>query len=386
MQFDVEQQQFFLAPDHPPSSAQWQIPLCFRTSAGDSSCRLITEPKTTISAGKCGAWAFANRDAKGYYRVAYTPETVAALGSAASSSLTAPERITLVEDTWAMVRAGKSPVDQFLDLALAMKAEDNRVAANLLESHLQYLGSSLVTEAQAEKYRGMLRAQLAPRVDQLGWESRPADTDDQRTLRASLLSSLGGANDPAAMEAAGRITADYMRSAASVDGTLAQSALSVAAAHGDRQLYEQFLAAAQRAGNSEQVDHYLFALADFRDPALVERTLSLIESGVVRQQNYPALFSALLRNPASRNAAWNYLKAHWGTLSERITSFGGSGAVSALGNFCSAEQRNDITHFFETNRAPGAERALRQSIERIDNCIEFRRIQQDSMSRWLAAH
>jgi len=37
----------------------------------------------------------------------------------------------------------------------------------------------------------------------------------------------------------------------------------------------------------------------------------------------------------------------------------------------------------EGPRAPGAERALQQSLERMTNCIEFKQLQGDNMQTWL---
>jgi aminopeptidase N len=116
----------------------------------------------------------------------------------------------------------------------------------------------------------------------------------------------------------------------------------------------------------------------------VERTVRLIDQGKVRQQDYPRFFSALLANPAAQQSAWNYLKEHWEALAEKVTTFGGRGAVSALANFCSAEQQQDVKQFFSAHRVPGAERALQQSLEQMNNCIEFKQTQQKNMDQWLA--
>ena len=378
---DVQQSQFFLSPKaaKPGPPAIWQIPVCLKGGA----CMLVTAPAQSISQSGCSPAVYANRDAKGYYRVAYAPETLRALAQTAETSLTSPERIALIEDTWAMARAGKAPVGQFLDLAKALKAESDRTAVGLLAGHLQYLGGSLVPDAQRTAFRTFLTSQFAPLAADLGWEPKPSDTEEQKVLRASLLGILGNAGDIAAVEAARRMAQSFLNTPSSVDGTLAGTALGVAAANGDAKLYDDFTAAYVRSKDADTAGLYLYSLADFRDPELLRKTIALIDSGRVREQEYPRLFSALLNNPASRDAAWSYLKAHWDRLAQQVTSFGGAGAVVALGNFCSAESRADVAGFFSTRRAPGAERALRQSLESIDNCIEFRQLQQENIAVWL---
>jgi hypothetical protein len=45
--------------------------------------------------------------------------------------------------------------------------------------------------------------------------------------------------------------------------------------------------------------------------------------------------------------------------------------------------RDEIKQFFTDHRAPGAERALQQSVERITNCMEFKQVQGANMEKWL---
>jgi aminopeptidase N len=172
-----------------------------------------------------------------------------------------------------------------------------------------------------------------------------------------------------------------MKDSRSVDGTIVGPAFTVTAANGDAALYDQFSQA--MAGSNFAGGYYLSALLSFRQPELIKRTLALVDQGKLRQQDYVRIFPALLSEEPARDLAWEYLKAHWDALAEKVTTFGGRGAVSALGNFCSAPMRDDVKQFFAAHRAPGAERALQQSLERIDNCIEFKQTQGENLQKWL---
>ena len=170
-----------------------------------------------------------------------------------------------------------------------------------------------------------------------------------------------------------------------VDGTLVGPAFYVAASHGDSALYEQLSTRLAQTESQQEYGLCLAALASFRDPALAERSLSLVKNSTIRQQEYPRFFSALLNNPSTRDAAWKYLKTHWDDLAEKVTSFGGRGAVSELGDACSSSMREDVQRFFADHKAPGAERAVQQSLDRIDACLAFRKAQESSMDAWLRA-
>ena len=381
----LEQQRFFVSPTPATNSSkeQWEIPVCIKTgNSASSSCTVLTGVSQDVSVNGCPGWVFANRDAKGYYRALYDPQNFVRLADAAENSLTAPERIALVEDTWAMTRAGKYSIELFMHLAHAMRAERERLVVNSLAGHLDRAGS-LVPPEQKQKFRTFLRAQFTPLAKELGWDVRPTDTAEQKALRASLLGILGEAGDPDALAAAQKMVQQYLRQPGSTDPTLTGAAFSVAAENGSPELYATLCAALDKAKSTDEHYIYLFSLTSFPQPELVQKTLQLLAEGKVRQQDYPSFFGSLLANVTARDETWAYLKSHWDDLSEKISSFGGRGAVSALSSFCSVKDKDDVKQFFVSHRAPGAERTVQQSLEAIDNCIDFKQLQQANMEKWL---
>src|SRR5438270_6262000 len=197
---DLKQQRFLLSsqPTQTGTDEVWQIPVCTRTNAGaNGSCTLMTQAQQTQSAPACSAWIFGNRDAKGYYRVAYAPADLKTLASIAERQLNVPERIALVEDTWAMTRANKTSLADFLAVSQELRAEQNQRVVDSLASHLEYIGQSLGAETpeSSVRYQAFVRDQFAGLAKQIGWTPEPSDTDEEKTLRASLLEILGSAND-----------------------------------------------------------------------------------------------------------------------------------------------------------------------------------------------
>jgi puromycin-sensitive aminopeptidase len=382
---ELSQQRFLLSSsgDGAKQEQVWSIPICTKAAvAGASSCYLVDKQDARFAANTCAAWIFANRDAKGYYRVFYQDlKNLKAVGAAAEKDLTIPERIAFVEDLWAMVRAGKEPVGTFLVIVRALRADRNRLVVEFISDHMETMGRSLVPEQKQSDFQAIVQLQFAPLAKEIGWVSSANDDDDRKALRASLLGILGSAGEPDAVATAKKITQAYIKDPASVEGTIIGPALAVAAENGDAALYDQFSQAMASARNTEDYYHFLFALTSFRQPELAQRTLALVDQGKIRQQDYVRLFPAMLAESPAREIAWDYLKAHWDSLAEKVTSFGGSGAVSALGGFCSIEKRDEIKQFFATHRAPGAERALQQSLERISTCVEFKQLQGENMRK-----
>ena len=114
----LTQKRFFLDPSADTAKERWQIPVCLKTPGTASHCVLFTEEKQTFPVGStCAPWVFANAGGKGYYRTAYSPDAIKALARDVESALDAPERLSLVSDEWALVRAGRDTVANYLDLA-----------------------------------------------------------------------------------------------------------------------------------------------------------------------------------------------------------------------------------------------------------------------------
>ncbi|HEY7404453.1 MAG TPA: M1 family metallopeptidase [Candidatus Angelobacter sp.] len=384
MTLEIEQERFYISPLNGARKTGdlWQIPVCTRAAQPQQGqCFLVSGKKQNVNLSSC-SWQMANRDAKGYYRVFYRDQKqLLTIAAAAEKELSVAERIALVEDAWAMTRAGKEPVGVFLAVARELRGEQNRQVVDFIAGHLSTIARSLVPEEKQQEYRAFIREQFGPLAKETGWAVRANESDEQKALRASLLEILGEAGDPEAIAAARKIVQDYMKDSRSVDGTIVGPAFTVTAANGDAALYDQFSQA--MAGSNFAGGYYLSALLSFRQPELIKRTLALVDQGKLRQQDYVRIFPALLSEEPARDLAWEYLKAHWDALAEKVTTFGGRGAVSALGNFCSAPMRDDVKQFFAAHRAPGAERALQQSLERIDNCIEFKQTQGENLQKWL---
>ncbi len=66
------------------------------------------------------AWCIGNADARGFYRTNYDDATLARLLPAVGE-LRPAERIVLISDQWALVRANQAPIERFLDLVASLR-------------------------------------------------------------------------------------------------------------------------------------------------------------------------------------------------------------------------------------------------------------------------
>jgi hypothetical protein len=143
------------------------------------------------------------------------------------------------------------------------------------------------------------------------------------------------------------------------------------------------------AKDLELRDRYRAALAEFGDPALIQKTLDLTLSGGIRKQDIPYELGALLENPLARDQTRKFLEQHWGQLKDRFSGIAATWSIlPALGSFCSAEVHDELQAFFTdpAHHVDGGDRAMRLALERIALCVDFKKYQAAELSRWVGAH
>ena len=131
------------------------------------------------------------------------------------------------------------------------------------------------------------------------------------------------------------ITEKYLADPSSVEATLGQTAVAIAARNGDAALFDQLQKIAETSTDPEMQEGALRLLPEFEDPALVERSLDYATSKV-RNQDALGLVAASLYSDANREQAWKYVKGHWDAMKTLLTPELGAYLVDSAGSFCSS--------------------------------------------------
>ena len=370
-----------------PNDQIWQVPLCMKSSTGAQSCELLTKRQATFTLPGCSTWVMANAGATGYYRTGYQPEEVKALASAAESKLTPAERIALQTDVWASVQVGREPVGDYLAFAQGLENDRNRAVQEDVLSRLHVISQYLVTDSDRESYQAWLRQYLTPILKDVGSEPKPGDSDEQKALRAHVFNSLGyDARDPEVLAQARKIADQALDNPSSVDREMAFGAFSLAALNGNEAFYDRVMTALKNPKSPEEYYMYLFSLPRFGDPKLLQRTLEYAISPDVRSQDALGVVSNVMQNPAGQKLAWDFILAHWDAVQKAGGPFASADVVGATSSFCDAHMRDQVVDFFAAHKIEAAERTYRQSIERINNCVDLKSQQEPRLAAWLGQH
>jgi len=368
----------------PQKSAAWTIPVCVKTPTQSSACTEVASSPASLRVDSCPAWVMANAGARGYYRVVYSPELIRSLAHAVDA-LAPTERIAVLSDEWALVRAGRHDIGTFMDLAAGFSNERTPAVLDTLLGTLASVDEVLTSDASRASYRGWVASLLKPAMAEMGWMPRAGETEEQKEVRAALVGALGEtARDPETIQTARRMIQAHLDSSEPIDPTLLNAIVGAAAVGGDPSLYDRYLARSKQASDPEEHYRYLYALADFSDPALVRRTMDYIVGPEVRSQDAGIFVSRLLSNPDARHLAWDLLQARWDDLQKKTGQvFGSPLLIGALGQFCETKMRSEIESFFATHKVPEAERTLQQALERISTCAQLAAAQSPKLADWL---
>jgi hypothetical protein len=103
----------------------------------------------------------------------------------------------------------------------------------------------------------------------------------------------------------------------------------------------------------------------------------------MRSQDAPYLIADVMQNPRTANQAWSFVQEHWGSIEKLGGAFAGWSIVQATGSFCDSGMRDEVQAFFTAHPAPAAERSLKQSVERMNYCVDLKAQQHDQLASWL---
>jgi aminopeptidase N len=363
------------------SPERWDIPVCLKTGTGEQ-CTMLNTKSGGASLAGCNP-VFVNAGARGYYRSAYDANGLRGLASAAEQKLSAPERIRLVDDSWAEVRIGRLNVGDYMLLAENLKDDPSRAVIDEVTNQLRYAASYLVRDDDRSAYETWIQRIFEPVGDKLGWTPGANDSEELRAKRADLFNLVGDAGRDPKLVPIARDIVQRALNGETADATLFYAASTIAARNGDAQLYNSIVEHLKTTKSPEEYFRWLRMLGRFEDPALVQRSLEYSISGQVRSQDAPFLLGALMANTHNRKAAWDFVRAHWPQVEAKLTNFSTGSVINSASQFCEATERDEVQQFFSQHPIPGTDRTLQQALESINLCVDLRQQQQGNLASWL---
>lgn len=365
----------------------WRVPLVIRYAddAGVHEHRHLLTGSESIRLDVQGQlkWLWPNADDGGFYRV-QLDAALLDLALANVEALSAPERVGLLRDLWMQVRSGRQGIAPFLaTLEATLDGSAHYEVVEFQVGVLRMIDGLLHDRPEQAAFREWVAATL-----HAAWEGAPAKTDADKQRRAALLRAVGAvALHPEAVVAAGRL-ADEERAGNAKDTELASVAVAVEAAAGDLTTLAMHMDVynGRREGSAspQDVERYVYALPQYRDPAAIARILELLaKEGIAAQAEGPVL-RAMLVSPASQRAAWQHLQATWASTTARLGEAWLGIIVEACGELPTADAA-DVIAFIEPRLKGRAGQSWMRAQERLKERAELEARVGPDLRAWASA-
>jgi puromycin-sensitive aminopeptidase len=367
------------------SPGRWQVPVQVRITAGgrDTVERLLlTEPDVRRPLPAAFEAAVVNEGGHGFYRVRYD-DTLRGRLLERLSRLAAIERFNLVNDAWAVTAAGLMPLTDYLELTARFRDERDKNVWSVLLAALGTLNRLVAPDARAG-LEAVVRDRAAPAFAALGWTPREGEDELIRQLRGDLVRALGTlGNDRDVQARAADVYAGHLRGVA-VDPNVLPALIAVLAHTGDEARYDAFLQRFRAATTPQEEQRYLYALAGFRQPALVEQTLARTINGEIRTQDAPFVVRTMLMLVHAREQAWEFVKKQWDTMDRLYPKHGLRRMAEGVIGLATPQWEADVHRFFQERKLDFGGKTLEQYLEQLRVAVALREREGRALSAYLA--
>ncbi|KAB5563420.1 peptidase family M1-domain-containing protein [Coniochaeta sp. 2T2.1] len=386
----VKQNRFLRTGDLKPEEDTVLYPIVLGVRSKDGVDHDLTLDTREKDISVDGDFFKLNANHTGIYRTAYTPERLRKLGEAAKAGLlTVEDRAGMIADAGALAASGHQKTSGVLSLLKGLDTETEFVVWNEIIARVSSVQGAWMFEDKPvrdglEKFQ---RELVSKRAHDLGWTFSESDGHVEQQFKAMLFGTAGLTGDETIIKAAKEMFAKCMAGDKSaVHPNIRGSVFSMALKYGGKEEYEQVLNFYRTSTNSDERNTALRCLGRAKDPELIQRTLSMLFSGEVKDQDIYMPAAGLRSHQEGVEALFAWLEENWEKLIEKIPpSFSMLGSLVSVftSSFTTQAQLDKVEKFFASKSTTGFEMALAQSLDAIRSKISYLERDREDVKEWL---
>lgn len=361
----------------------WTIPVMTCTSAGvQDDMTLMRERVCTVTV-QTTSWVKLNALQQVPMRVLPGPEMLKRLSEGIRDKSLGPiDRAGVLNDAYALVKAGLMSPESLVELLASYRAEDNYVVWEALSGVLGGLDAVLSDdEAISANFKKFAKGFALGLIEQVGWDPKPDDghlTTLLRGIAIAELCSFAFDDEQVAKEAKDRFQAfqenhnDMVR----LPSDMRPQVFSIYLKNGGEKEYEEIKSYFYSASDGAERKHVLSSLGSSPDAKLKRATMEWTCSGEVKLQDlFYAMGSVARSSREGREISWKYFQDNFdrikGMLASASPSLMGAVIVMCAGAFCSAEKADEIESFFDAHPLPLCSLKISQTVEAMRTNAKF---------------
>jgi puromycin-sensitive aminopeptidase len=376
LQLDLEQRRFLVDGSRDTQQLLWQVPVGVQAAG-------MQQPQFDTMKGRKmrfslpvrnGAWVKLNPGQSGFYRTAYSQELWdRLLPAVASKTLPTVDRLGLLDDAFALARAGMWKTSSALRVLDAYRGEIDFSLWMVIAGVLGSLDNLTARERFHHAFTSSACEFFIPISARMGWEKKPTDGHLEALLRSLAIRNIGAYGHAATIAEAQDRFARFLKDGA-LDPDLRQPVYSLVAENGGSREWGQLRKLYKASDLQEEKTRLLRAAGNCRDEGVLRDLLDYSLSDNVRFQDTWIVIVGAASHSAGRALAWKFVKKHWKTFTTRYLGGGLNLLNRVIGitaGFTTQQEFDDVDAFFQRRREQGIERAVSKSLELIRSNVKW---------------
>ncbi|MBA2077703.1 M1 family metallopeptidase [Rhodanobacter sp. PCA2] len=388
---ELKQSRYLPLGSRGDSQRVWGIPVCVRYGTPASgkdgapsskvACDMLDKASGSVALPGASkpTWVMPNANAAGYYRFSLDKGELAALEKQVAK-LGDTEQLAYADAIDASFRHGDLDAGQVLAALRPLTESKTRQVFTAPLSQLEWIYHRIAkTDAQRAHIADWAKAAYLPKLEQLGYQRKAGESEDDSLLRSTLAAALGldfklpevRAELLKQGEAALQKNADGRLNLAAANPDLLGDALGVAVQTQGKPAVDALIAELPQTSDPALRNGILGGLASVDDPALTDEVRDFALTKPVKVGEMASLLRAGRNTLARRDAMWTWFNGHYTQIIKRTGSFaGGFLPMLAAGGGCSTAEAQRLQAFFKprVDDAAGIARGLAQTTESIELC------------------
>ena len=309
----------FQTDDGGNSQRLWKIPV--QVARGkDARTVLLEKPAGSLEFDGCTDQPLVvNAGGVGFYRVQYGTAHLAAL-TERFERLAPVDRVTLLNDTFALAQAGRADLGAFFKLLSAISRVHGPDRATLFSDArgaLEFMDRAFAGASAQASVRAAGRLLFGDELARLGWHPKSHEDSETLKLRGDLITLLASFEDAEVAAEAGRLFDLEASGQQPLPASIRSAVIYAAGASADRARFDDLVRLLRTAASEEDRWVYARALAAGRDPGRVEEVLAMSLQEWLPPNIASSLPSLVGQRYAFGARAYQFVLEHWDRLAAR---------------------------------------------------------------------
>ena len=382
---NITQERFFSSSKSKKENKEntiWQVPVSIKTEK-ENYAFLLNNKKQNIEI-KDFYYLKLNDHEISFFRSIYSEDLLEKLKTPIlNKELNSSNRLGIVRDLFACAEAQIIKTSTVLSFLESYKNEDDYIVWAEISAGL----SKIKQISTKEKYTKMLDIftieLFSPIYKKIGWDKKENEKHTDTLLRSLVTSKLGQSGEKKVLEEARKYFTQILQGV-KISSDL-RSVIYSLNTFTNKKEFNLFIDLYKKEDLHEEKNRIGQALANFQDEKTLEKVCNFALSKDVRMQDSIMILASVASNPMGRDVCLSFINKNWQELLNRYGDGGHmlSRLVKAFSFTAENKHHKEIAKFFKKNKAPGAERAIKQTLERIENNILWLKKDSKDLNKFL---